>query len=97
MASTLRLKNPNSIDSFDEQRVINSAKFMTRILEDFETRGLRTMLEKGVNDKTLRSAFTFACRNNNPRIANIISSKYPDKYYYRLNRQGDINLYKISI
>lgn len=71
-------------------------RFMLRVQEGFESRGLRTMLNSGTIDfDTADRAFTYACRHNNNRIAEVLVMWAPTRYWFYISNYGHINRYQI--
>jgi len=72
-------------------------KFMTKVMDDIESRGIRTMLQSGkIRLDTTDLAFTYSCRNDISRIADILTKWCPGRYWFRINDSGHINRYKID-
>ena len=73
-----------------------SIKFRERVSENFESRGLKTMVRSGkILAYLLTNVFESACRRNDIRIAKLIADQFPNKYWYSTNTNNHINRYSI--
>lgn len=77
--------------------ILLNIKFLTKVQENFESRGLKNMLRSGsVNTTTVDKSFTYACRNDRLRVANVLLEYDPTRYWFDTNDVGHINKYSIS-
>lgn len=72
-------------------------KFIERIDQQFELRGLRTMLNSGkIIPSILDNVFESACKNDDLRTAKVIAEQFPNRYWYNTNSKHHINRFSIK-